>query len=186
MADKGREHERRAHDIELPEMHRPEVLHETSDINVWSVGRFAIGLGLLCVFSLFLLYGLFRYFQSATGGPMPSTELNVDARTLPPAPRLQHSPILDLREMREAEDKILNGYGWIDRAHGIVHVPISRAIQMLAQRGLPSRPENGLQSASTAVVPHESGLGPIMIQPGGPLAPELSQPAAAGAAGEIH
>ncbi len=189
MADNGREHERREHDIELPDMHRPEVLHETSDINVWAVGKFAIGLGLLCVLSLFLLFGLFRYFQAETGGKMPPTELNVDARTLPPAPRLQHSPILDLREMREAEDKILNGYGWIDQSHGIVHVPISQAIQMLAQRGLPSRPQNGPQSASTAVVPQESGLGPIMIQPGGPLAPELNKPAAqsaAAGAGEVH
>ena len=80
--------------------------------------------------------------------------------------------------MRAAEDKILNGYGWVDQAHGVVRVPIDRAIDMLAQRGLPSRPQNGPQSASNATVPRESGLGPIMNQVGGPLA---SQPAKHGA-----
>lgn len=116
---------------------------------------------------------------------MPASELNVDARRLPPEPRLQQAPILDLREMREAEDKILNSYGWIDQQHGIVRVPIDQAIDLLARRGLQARPQNGPQSASTAVVPHESGLGPIMNQPGGPLAPEPAKPAG-GNGREVH
>ena len=37
-------------------------------------------------------------------------------------------------------------------------------------KGPHQRPQNGPQSASTAIVPTESGLGPIMNQPGGPLA----------------
>lgn len=171
MADK--EHERQEHDIQLPDLDRPGVHHETSDINIWAVGKFAIVLAFLCVLSMGLLFGLFKYFQSITGGPMPKSELNVDARRLPPEPRLQQAPVTDLKEMRAAEDKILNSYGWIDQQHGIVRVPIDRAIDMLAQRGLPSRPENGPQSVSTATVPHESGLGPIMNQPGGPLAGAL-------------
>lgn len=167
MAD--REHERQDHDIRLPDIHRPGADHEHSDIDVWSVGKFAIALGVLCLFSFGLLFGLFKYFQSTTGGPMPKSELNVDARRLPPEPRLQTTPVTDLKEMRAAEDKVLNGYGWVDQAHGVVRVPIDRAIDMLAQRGLPSRAENGPQSASNATVPKESGLGPIMNQPGGPL-----------------
>jgi hypothetical protein len=173
MADNEKEHERREHDIQLPDLHNPEVHHEASDINVWAVGRFAIGLGIVCVLTLFIMFGLFRYFRFTTGGPMPTSELNVDARALPPAPRLQQTPILDLKEMRDAEDKVLNSYGWIDQPHGVVRVPVAQAMGMLAQRGLPARPQNGPQSASTAVVPRESGLGPIMTQPGGPLAGEL-------------
>jgi hypothetical protein len=196
MADN--EHERQEHDIQLPDLTQPDSRHESSDINVWTVGKFAVALGILCVFSLALLFGLFKYFQSITGGPMSGQDLNVDARRLPPEPRLQQAPITDLHEMRAAEDKILNSYGWIDQQHGIVRVPIDRAIDLLAQRGLPSRPQNGPQSASNATVPHESGLGPIMTQPGGPLAPQLANggasaappPAAANAnpprAGESH
>src|SRR5579883_1723321 len=170
MADKR--HEREDHDIQLPDLTRPDARHEHSDIDVWAVGKFALALGFLCVLSLGLLFGLFKYFQSTTGGPLPKvvTSLNVDARSLPPEPRLQQAPITDLKEMRAAEDKILNGYGWIDQQHGIVRVPIDRAIDMLAQKGLPSRTQNGVQSASNATVPKESGLGPVMNQVGGPLA----------------
>jgi hypothetical protein len=174
MAD-SKEHERQDHDIQLPDLSRPEARHEQSDIDVWAVGKFALALAFLCVFSFGLLFGLFKFFQAETGGPLPKSELNVDARRLPPEPRLQQSPVTDLREMREAEDKILNSYGWVDQAHGVVRVPIDQAINMLAQRGLPSRPQNGPQSASTAVVPQESGLGPIMNQVGGPLAPEVAK-----------
>jgi hypothetical protein len=168
MAD--REHERQDHDIHLPDMSRPGAEHERSDIDVWAVGKFAIALGFLCVLSFGLLFGLFKYFQSVTGGPMPKSELNVDARSLPPEPRLQTTPITDLKEMRAAEDKILGTYGWVDQSHGVVRVPIDRAMDMLAQRGLPSRAPGGAQSASNATVPKESGLGPIMNQAGGPMA----------------
>jgi hypothetical protein len=196
MAD--REHERQDHDIELPDLTRPGADHEHSDIDVWAVGKFAIGLAFLCVLAMGLLFGLFKYFQSTTGGPMPKEELNIDARRLPPEPRLQSAPITDLKEMRAAEDKLLNGYGWVDQAHGVVRVPIDRAIEMLAQRGLPSRAQNGPQTASNATVPKESGLGPVMNQVGGPLSPQMTKPglapanppagaAAAGAGqGEAH
>lgn len=175
MADK--QHERQDHDVQLPDLTRPEARHEASDIDIWQVGKFAIALAFLCVFSFALLFGLFKYFQSQTGGPISKYGLNVDARRLPPEPRLQSAPITDLKEMRAAEDKILHSYGWIDQQHGIVRVPIDRAIDLLAQRGLPSRPQNGPQSASNATVPTESGLGPIMNQVGGPLASQTASAA---------
>ena len=167
MADK---HEREDHEIQLPDLSRPEQRHEHSDIDVWAVGKFAVALAFLCVLSFAFLFGLFKFFQSETGGPVANGGVNVDARRLPPEPRLQSTPITDLKEMRAAEDKILNSYGWIDQQHGVVRVPIDRAIDMLAQKGLPSRPENGPQTASNATVPKESGLGPVMNQVGGPLA----------------
>jgi hypothetical protein len=32
----------------------------------------------------------------------------------------------------------LNGYGWVDRAAGIAHIPIERAIEIVAASGLPA------------------------------------------------
>jgi hypothetical protein len=166
MADKY-DH-REEHDLQCPRLG-----HETRDVNAWAVGRFAIALVLLCIGAVALLFGLFRYFESAYGGPAQPIALD-DARALPPAPTLQRTPVLDLQRFRAAEDEVLNSYSWIDREHGIVHVPIQVAMEMLAKQGLPSR-----QHAPTpdpATVPTESGLGPIMQQPGGPLAPELAAP----------
>ena len=60
-----------------------------------------------------------------------------------PAPRLQSSPAADLRELRAAEDAVLNSYGWIDRQAGVIRIPIERAIDLTSERGLPSRQQTG-------------------------------------------
>ena len=53
---------------------------------------------------------------------------------LPPKPRLQIAPRLDLAQKRKAEDEALNSYAWIDRSAGTVRIPIDRAIDLLAER----------------------------------------------------
>jgi hypothetical protein len=141
----------------------PEGGYERRDVNEWAVGKFAIALVLLCIFAMAVLVGFFHFLQTING---PVAE---GVRPVPPQPRLQTTPVLDLRAMRDAEDKVLNGYGWVDQSKGVARVPIAKAIDLLAQRGLPARPQNGVQSASNATVPTESGLGEIVQQPGGPL-----------------
>jgi hypothetical protein len=37
--------------------------------------------------------------------------------------------------------ELLEGYGWVDRSAGTVRLPIERAMQLLLERGLPTRPE---------------------------------------------
>ena len=71
---------------------------------------------------------------SPPANPLAATE----GRRLPPAPRLQVNPARDITEMRLAEDRILNGYGWVDAAKGIARIPITRAIAIAAKKGLPA------------------------------------------------
>ena len=59
-----------------------------------------------------------------------------------PSPHLQLNPAKDLAAFRRQEDAELGGYGWIDRQAGTVRIPINRAIDLLAQRGLPARAGN--------------------------------------------
>jgi hypothetical protein len=40
--------------------------------------------------------------------------------------------------LRVQEDHILNSYAWVDKQNGVVRVPINRAVDMLAAKGLPS------------------------------------------------
>ncbi len=163
-------------DRDLPEIkpHEPERRgHEERDVNVWAIGKFAIGLTLLCIGALTVLFFLFRYFETQVAGPAaPPREVSSQAG-LPLEPRLQDTPVQDLKQMRADEDQILGSYGWVDKQKGIVRLPIDRAIDLLAQRGLPSREEAAPASAAGGVsVPTESGLGPKMLPPGGPLALE--------------
>ena len=123
----------------------PESPYERRDVDVWVVGKFGIALALLCVVCLALLFGLFRFFEARNGGPKPRFEqsVGIDASKLPPEPRLEESPILDLQRMRAAEDQVLNSYAWIDKQNGIVRIPIGQAMDLLVQRGLPARQQAG-------------------------------------------
>jgi hypothetical protein len=42
----------------------------------------------------------------------------------------------------------LNSYGWVDQQAGIARIPIDRAMALLAQRGLPTRPQAGVAPPS--------------------------------------
>ena len=125
---------------------------------------FAIGLVITAIFSAGLVLGIFQYMLHREGG-VPASRIESpaqDARQLPPEPRLEETPMSDLQEMRAAEDQILHTYGWLDQPNGIVRLPIDRAMELIAQRGLPARKESGPQSAAAAVtVPTASALGPV-------------------------
>jgi hypothetical protein len=121
---------------ETRQPHTPHAGHETTDVNVWAVGKFAIGLVIVCVVSIALLFGLLKFFQSREETSLANT---VDPVKLFPQPQLQKTPILDLKAIHAEEDKLLNGYAWVDPKQGIVRIPVDRAIEVLAKRGLPAR-----------------------------------------------
>ena len=112
--------------------------HETRDVDTRRLANFGVGLAMLIVAGLVASFAAFRYFvvhQSL--GPPASPFENV--RTLPPAPRLQVEPRQDLKHYLTGEDETLNSYGWVDRKAGIVRIPITRAMELLLQQGLPVR-----------------------------------------------
>ena len=48
-----------------------------------------------------------------------------------------------MKAIRAAEDQVLNSYAWMDPEKGVVRIPIGRAMDLLAERGLPSRVQPG-------------------------------------------
>ena len=130
---------------------QPHGGHETGDVNAWAVGKFAIGLVIICLLSMTMLLGLFRFFASRHD-PLAT----VDPVKVFPEPRLEKSPMPDLKAVRDAEDQLLHGYAWADPKQGLVRIPIEQAIDVLAKRGLPSRSQ---PARSTISMPTESGPG---------------------------
>lgn len=57
-----------------------------------------------------------------------------------PPPGLQANPREDMAELHDEEMKWLNGSGWIDKAHGVVHIPISDAMRLITQEAAPGWP----------------------------------------------
>ncbi|HEX5236616.1 MAG TPA: hypothetical protein VFW25_14955 [Silvibacterium sp.] len=61
-----------------------------------------------------------------------------------PTPRLQNdNGNQDLTDLHRREDLLLNHYSWVDQSHGVVRIPIDRAMELLAQRGLPVQQTSG-------------------------------------------
>ena len=82
-----------------------------------------------------LVVGIFRYFY-ATYSTEEATRLSQPV--VPPEPRIEVAPYEQLQQLRVKEDHILNSYAWVDKQSGVVRVPIDRAIDLLAAKGLPS------------------------------------------------
>lgn len=125
--------------------------HEVSEKRVKNVLLVAGGAALLVVFSLAacgLTMDLLRQGRSMQDmrplGLILAPNLKVLERF--PKPNLQidddHAERLALYSQQDAK---LNSYGWVDRNNGIVRIPIDRAMELIAQRGLPAR-TNGVSS----------------------------------------
>jgi len=87
-----------------------------------------------------------------------------------PGPRLQAEPSTEFQKMRNEELGRLNGYGWVDRKSGIAHIPIDRAIEIVARSGLPSTVN---AAASGAAASPE--VKPLPPEAGKPASPEPKQ-----------
>jgi hypothetical protein len=68
-------------------------------------------------------------------------------------PRLQLRPPEDLNNFRASEETALKTYGWIDRTAGVVRIPIDRAMDLVLERGLPTRA--GTNKAATGPSSYE-------------------------------
>jgi hypothetical protein len=65
-----------------------------------------------------------------------------------PTPRLETDDgNQDLADLHGREDLLLEHYSWIDRSKGTVRIPIERAMELIAQKGLPVAPAEQQQTA---------------------------------------
>jgi len=121
-------------------MSAPEAPFENKDTNIRRLAAL-IALFLILLGGTFLITRLLdRHFRRASTRsremPSPLAQLH----QLPPEPRLQVNPAVDLIRLRDVENVTLNNYAWVDPVQGIVRIPVARAMAILAERGLPSRP----------------------------------------------
>ena len=60
-----------------------------------------------------------------------------------PEPRLETNERTELNNFRLGEEQTLNSYGWVDQSAGVARIPITEAMKLVAERGLPTRPAVG-------------------------------------------
>lgn len=110
--------------------------HELSDLRPRTIAIFLLVLAAMIVGVLLVSTWIHDYATSrlAREEPAPSPAAK---QAVPPEPRLQVAAPRDLQEFLTQEDAILGSYGWVKRETGVVRIPIDRAIELLAERGLP-------------------------------------------------
>ena len=115
--------------------------HEERDVSFRPVIGGLLGLLALLLASFVLMLLVFKFFavREAEYGPPANPLAQKFGRDVPPQPQLQTAPLQDLDALRAQEEAILNGYGWVDRKAGVVRIPVQRALELLAQRGVPTR-----------------------------------------------
>jgi hypothetical protein len=109
--------------------------HEQSEVSVRLIVVSLAFLAVATAIVFVLVVGIFRYFYASY-----STEeaTRLSQPVIPPAPRIEVAPYEQLQQLRVKEDHILNSYAYVDKQTGVVRVPIDRAIDMLAAKGLAS------------------------------------------------
>jgi hypothetical protein len=113
----------------------PATGHERRDISPATVVRWTAGIFALLILSaaaMWLLLG--RYDRRLAEESPPPSPLADYGPQEPPEPRLQVDAAADIARLRATEQAQLDGYGWVDREGGTVHIPIERAMQLLAER----------------------------------------------------
>jgi hypothetical protein len=122
----------------VKEPEHPQHGYEDSDVSVGRLYAFAGGVVGLVVLGVLGSAVVFHFFvrHQPLGPPASPFE---SVRTMPPEPRLQTTAPLDLKDYRADQEKILEGYGWVDSHAGIVRIPVDRAMDLLLQKGYPVR-----------------------------------------------
>jgi hypothetical protein len=149
--------EQATHDEEL-------VGHEETDADIGPLIRFAIFLTVFTLAAAAATVGFYKFLDAREQAEKaPRYPMTVGAeRPLPPAPRLQNYPFDDLKAYRRHEAELLDHYAWVDKNAGTVRIPVSRAMELLAERGLPHR---ATAEAPAAHVVPEAGSAPVAPPP---------------------
>jgi hypothetical protein len=156
------------HNPDEPDGNKPEEVdaskgYEASDVRVSGILVFLVALTIFAVVTAAMAYGVGKVLDARMtkeDGPPGKWTKTVDVRQLgdmPNSPELQNkvatlmqqypTPRLqtddgaqDVTDLHAREDLLLNNYSWVDQSQGKVRIPIERAMELIAQRGLPVAP----------------------------------------------
>ena len=112
------------------------------------------------------MWGMFHFLANREDKLNPQHPLAMmkERQKLPPEPRLQGisrpvPPHVELKQLRDDEDAILTHFGWLDPAKGTVRIPLDLAIDMVAAKGLASKPSPAGADGGFRMIPSDASSG---------------------------
>jgi hypothetical protein len=125
----------------------PGAKYEHTDIDVNVGYKFALWLAVAMAISVGIVWATFWFFESQSRSANTLAQKYPLAATqqpkAPPLPNLQTQPFKDVYTLRDNENRQLTSYGWVDKDGGVTRIPIDRAMEVMIQRGFPTRAEGG-------------------------------------------
>lgn len=152
-------------------------LHEGTDLNIKAV-LINMGVLILLFFAAFAIIAVVmsRFKDKEIERDKVALSNRFNADPTPPGPVLQADPAGETRAILDAARSRLDSYGWNDAEKTSAHIPIDRAMAILAERGLPDVGRVDQFHPK----PGSSGLPKIGV-PGQPAAPAAEEPKTDGA-----
>lgn len=111
----------------------------------------------------FVVDGLYSYLDKrsaaqqapvsplVTNAPTDTRHVAKDyTKTAFPDPRLEDDERGQLNDVRLKEEQTLSTYDYVDKNAGTVRIPIDRAMDLIAQRGLPVRSQSAIEIVAPA------------------------------------
>ena len=142
----------------------PETSFEREDLSTRGVFAFMIGLAIVGLVIYFIIRGMYSFldeYERKQAAANPLAPGNAAGRYIPYNPahgdsvsqtfKENGAPMLEYDERGQFKDFLLkqedqlNSYGWVDQKAGVAHIPIERAMELIAQRGLPVLPQGAEQ-----------------------------------------
>jgi hypothetical protein len=112
-----------------------EIDYERRDVNLRTVLKAGAILGGISVFGIVASVGVFvLYGRWSDRQERPVPPLAYESGRLPPEPRLQSTPQMDIQDLRAQQRQRLSAYGWVEAPGGAVHIPIDEAMRLYAER----------------------------------------------------
>jgi hypothetical protein len=145
------------------------VEFEREDLGAGGIFAFLVGLAIVGFFMHLILLGMYNYLdayeKTHQRQPNPiARSTSPDMRKAEPqeadkfpTPRLEINERAQLNDKRLKEEETLDTYGWVDQKAGVAHIPIDRAMDVIAQQGLPIAPANVNTQRSSGPKPPASG-----------------------------
>lgn len=159
MSDETMNHGHGGHGVEF----------EREDLSTRGIYGFMIGLAIIGVAIYFIINGMYSFLdkyersQSVAASPLvkPEEAAGVSSRRVTKdyvenrfkdngAPLLETDERTQFNDFLMKQEQELNSYGWADEKSGVARIPIERAMELTAQRGLPVLPQGGVAAAATA------------------------------------
>jgi hypothetical protein len=146
--------------------HNPDTGFEHEDLSPQGIFYFMGGVAVLGVVIYFILAGMYRHLDNydrthqPPANPMAATT-GVDPQTMTypqirgqvektfPKPVLEYSEQTQYIDELKKQNEVLESYDWVDQNNGLVRIPIDRAMDLVAQRGLPALPEGAGANAGS-------------------------------------